>query len=383
MIRSKFPNIGTSIFAVMSGMAAESNAINLSQGFPGFDCDSRLKKLVTKYMTKGLNQYAPMIGTVMLREVIAEKTEELHKAVYHPEKEINVTAGATQALFTAITAFISEGDEVIIFEPAYDSYVPAIKMNGGQPVYIKLKQADYSIPWIDVRKSISSKTRMIILNSPHNPSGAVLTKEDFNSLKKIVKGTDILILSDEVYEHIIFDDIKHESLAKYPDLSNQTIIISSLSKTFNATGWKIGYILAREELMKEFRKVHQFQIYTVNHPVQLAVAEFLKRKEEYLGLGKFYQAKRDYFRGLIAETEFKALNSYGSYFQLLDYSGITDENDIKFAERLTKEYKVASIPVSVFYHDFTDEKKLRFCFAKDEQILEKAVKRLIKVTSDE
>ncbi len=379
MIRSKFSNIGTSIFSIMSGLADENRAINLSQGFPGFDCHEGLKKLVAKYMAKGFNQYAPMAGTVKLREVIAQKTEDLHNAIYHPDKEINVTAGATQALFTAITAFIGDGDEVVIPEPAYDSYVPAIEMNGGQPVYVKLKQPDFSIPWDDVQQSISSKTKMIILNSPHNPSGAVITKEDIRSLSKIVKGTGILILSDEVYEHIIFDDIRHESLAKYSDLIDQTIIVSSLGKTFNATGWKIGYILAREELMKEFRKVHQFQIYTVNHPVQLAVTEFLKRKEEYLKLGKFYQDKRDYFLELIKETKFKPMGSYGSYFQLLDYSGITDENDIFFAKRITKENKVASIPISVFYHDHTDEKKLRFCFAKDEQTLEKAAKRLRQV----
>jgi len=363
----------------MTKLAEENKAINLSQGFPGFDCSDRLKSLVTKYMNKGFNQYAPMAGAFKLRNIISEKTSELHNTIFDPDLEINITAGATQALFTTITALISEGDEVIILEPAYDSYVPAIEINGGQPVYIKLNKDDYSIPWDDVQRSISSKTKMIILNSPHNPSGAVISQEDINYLSKIVIGTDILILSDEVYEHIIFDNLEHLSLAGCTELLDQTIIVSSLSKTFNATGWKIGYVLAKEKLMKEFRKVHQFQTYTVNHPVQLAMAKFLERKDEYLNLGKFYQDKRDYFRSIISETLFKPLDSYGSYFQLLDYKNITDESDIHFAERLTKEFKVASIPVSVFYHDHTDEKRLRFCFAKEKVLLEKAVNRLLKV----
>jgi len=365
----------------MSKMAAENKAINLSQGFPGFGCPDRLIDLVHKYMKKGFNQYATMEGVMVLRERLVEKTQELYKTVYNPETEINITAGATQALFTTITAFIGEGDEVIIIEPAYDSYVPAIEMNGGTAVYVKLKKPDYTIPWDEVRKSITNRTRMIILNSPHNPTGSVITEEDINSLKKIVSGTEILILSDEVYEHIIFDNLKHQSLAGYPELAEQSIIVSSLSKTFNATGWKLGYVLARENLMKEFRKVHQFQIFTVNHPVQLAIAEFLKQKDYYLGQGAFYQKKRDFFEELISETKFKPLKSHGSYFQLVDYSDISYENDTSFAERLTKEYKVASIPISVFNHDKADEKILRFCFAKDEQTLEKAVEKLKKVTS--
>ncbi|MFC2097519.1 methionine aminotransferase [Bacteroidota bacterium] len=380
MIKSKYPNIGTSIFAVMSNMAKENNAINLSQGFPGFDCSKRLFELVNKYMKKGFNQYAPMEGVLALRERISEKTSTLHNHTYNPEKEINVTAGATQALFTAITAFIGEGDEVIIFEPAYDSYVPAIEMNGGQPVFVKLKQPDYHIPWDEVQRSITSKTKMIIINSPHNPTGTVLTEADIKNLQKIINSSGILILSDEVYEHIIFDNIQHESICRYPDLAERSIIVSSLSKTFNATGWKIGYCMAPENMMKEFRKVHQFQIYTVNHPVQHAIAEFLKKEDNYLYLSSFYQEKRDFFENLIKETKFKPLKSYGSYFQLVDYSYISDENDIIFAERLTKENKVASIPVSVFHHDKLDEKKLRFCFAKENELLEKAVKKLRKIS---
>lgn len=381
MIRSKYKNIETSIFSVMSKMAIENKAINLSQGYPGFNCPEPLIDLVYKYMKKGFNQYATMEGVMFLRERLAEKTQVLHNTIYNPETEINITAGATQALFTTITAFIGEGDEVVIIEPAYDSYVPAIEMNRGTPVFVKLKKPDFSIPWDEVRKSITSRTRMIILNSPHNPTGSVLNEDDINNLKKIVLGTEIIILSDEVYEHIIYDNIKHFSLARYPELAKQSIIVSSLSKTYNATGWKLGYCLARENLMKEFRKVHQFQIFTVNHPVQLAFAEFLKQKDFYFEIGSFYQDKRDFFERLISETKFKPLKSHGSYFQLVDYSDISNENDISFAERLTKEYKVASIPVSVFNHDKADEKLLRFCFAKDEQTLERAVKKLKKVTS--
>jgi len=380
MINSKLPNIGTSIFAVMSKMAEEHQAINLSQGFPDFQCSEELIELVNSYMRKGFNQYAPMPGVLALREAIAEKTEFLYGAKYDPETEITVTAGATQALFTAITAFVSEGDEVIIFEPAYDSYVPAIKLNGGQPVYIEMKTPDFSIDWEDVRKAINSRTRMIILNTPHNPTGSVLSEQDFEKLSRLVSGTKIIILSDEVYEHIIFDDLKHHSISKFAKLNDRCLVISSFGKTYHTTGWKLGYCLAPIDLMKEFRKVHQFTVFAVNTPIQWAIAEFLKHRENYMELGKFYQTKRDYFINLLSGSKYKIVPAKGTYFQLLDYSEITDEQDKDFATRITKSFGVASIPISSFYHDSIKHKNLRFCFAKSDKILEQAADKLLHVT---
>jgi methionine transaminase len=379
MINSKFPGIGTSIFAVMSKMATEHNAINLSQGFPDFQCSEHLIKLVDKYMRKGYNQYAPMEGIMPLREMIAEKTEDIYSKKYNPVSEITITSGATEALFSAITAFVREGDEVIVFEPAYDSYVPAIIMNGGRPIFIQLTHPYYTIDWELVQRSITSRTRMIILNTPHNPTGAIFSAGDLEKLKKITAKSNIIIISDEVYEHIIFDGYEHQSVARFPQLAERSIIISSFGKTYHTTGWKLGYCVAPENLMKEFRKVHQFVVFAVNTPMQYAVSEYLKNKDEYLQLGRFYQEKRDYFLKLIAETKFTVRPSCGTYFQLLGYEKITDEKDNVFAERLVKEFGVASIPVSVFYHEKKQNNVLRFCFAKSNETLEKAADKLIKI----
>ena len=378
-VKSKLPNTGTSIFAIMSKMANEHNAINLSQGFPDFDCSPDLIKLVNSNMNKGLNQYAPMPGVMELREMISQKTEKLYSLYYNPETEITITAGATQALYTAISAFINEGDEVIVIEPAYDSYVPAILVNGGKPVFISIKQPDNHIDWDELQMAINIQTKMIIINSPHNPTGVIFSSQDMEKLKKTVSGTNIIILSDEVYEHIIFDEYEHQSISRYPGLAERSLVISSFGKTYHTTGWKMGYCIAPENLMKEFRKVHQFVVYAVNTPIQYAVAEFLKREELYLKLGDFYQQKRDYFNDLVKETRFKFRPSKGTYFQILDYSEISDERDTDFAERLTKEFGIASVPVSVFNHDLADYKLLRFCFAKSEETLEKAAEKLLKI----
>lgn len=379
MIKSKLPYTKTSIFAIMSQLANENNAINLSQGFPGFNCDNELISLVNKYMQKGYNQYAPMPGIMALREMISEKTYEIYNKKYNPDTEITITAGATQALFTAITTVVQEGDEVIVFEPVYDSYVPVIELNGGTPIFLQLNPKDFSINWKDVEKSITSKTKLIIINSPHNPTGSLLSEKDLKALEKIVKGTNILILSDEVYEHIIFENKTHESVIKYKELYNRSFVISSFGKTFHTTGWKIGYCLAPENLMKEFRKIHQFNVFAVNTPIQCAIAEYLTKKDKYLGLGAFYQEKRDFFVNGVKDSRFKIIPSYGTYFQLLDYSKISDEKDTEFAKKLTIENKLASIPVSAFYHDDFDSKVLRFCFAKNNDDLEKAFEILNKL----
>ena len=378
-VKSKLPNTGTSIFAVMSKMANENNAINLSQGFPDFNCSDELISLVHKYMKKGHNQYAPMPGVMPLREIISEKTQKLYSLYYNPEKEITITAGATQALYTAISAFINDDDEVLVIEPAYDCYVPAIVANGGKPVFIGLKQPDNNIDWDEVQKAISTQTKMIIINSPHNPTGSVLSTQDMEKLKKVVSGTNIIILSDEVYEHIIFDGYEHQSIARFPGLAERSIIVSSFGKTYHTTGWKLGSCVAPENLMHEFRKIHQFVVYAVNTPIQYAVAEYLKKEDQYLNLGSFYQQKRDFFNNLMKETRFKFHPSKGTYFQVLDYSQISDEKDTIFAELLTKDNGVASVPVSVFNHDSADHKLLRFCFAKSEETMEKAAEKLIKV----
>lgn len=378
-LNSKLPNMGTSIFATMSKLAIEENAINLSQGFPDFDISNPLIDLVNKYMKKGYNQYAPMPGVPALREAISQKVFDLYGRKYHPDAEITISAGATEALFSAITAFVREGDEVIIFEPAYDSYAPAVMLNGGSLKYATLKFPDYSIDWNEVKKMISSKTRMIIINSPHNPTGSILKKEDLLALQNITKGTDIIVLSDEVYEHLIFNHCKHESVALYPALADRSLIVASFGKTFHATGWKMGYCLAPEALMNEYRKTHQFVVFACNTPIQHAMAEFMTDKNNYNYLSDFYQQKRDYFVSLIQTSRFKIIPSYGTYFQLLDYSEISDESETDFAIRLTKEFKLASIPVSVFYHKPTDHHVLRFCFAKKEETMQKAAEILCRI----
>ncbi len=375
-IKSKLPKAGTTIFAIMSGLANETGAINLSQGFPNFDVSPELIKLINKYMKDGFNQYAPMQGVMKLRERISEKMNALYSATYHPEKEITITAGGTQALYTAITSIIHERDEVIVFEPAYDSYVPAIELSGGIPIHVHLQAPDFRINWNEVKKLINQRTRMIIINTPHNPTGSILTAKDMQQLEKITASTDIIILSDEVYEHIIFDGYEHQSIARYPKLAERSFIVYSFGKTYHATGWKMGYCLAPEKLMSEFRKVHQFEVFSVNTPLQHALAEHMKDAKNYSGLNNFYQQKRDYFLELIAGSKFKPLPCSGSYFQLLDYSKITKEKDTDYAIRLTKEAGIASIPVSVFYNVPVDNKVLRFCFAKDNATLEKAAEKL-------
>lgn len=379
IINSKLPTVGTTIFTIMSGLATETSAINLSQGFPNFPVSPELISLYHKAMKDGFNQYAPMPGLIGLRERIAEKMEYLYSAKYNPDTEITVTAGGTQALYTAITALIHEGDEVIVFEPAYDSYVPAIELAGGVVIHVPLSPPAYKIDWQAVKKLINPKTKMIMINTPQNPTGTIFTALDMQQLENITKGTDIIILSDEVYEHIIFDGYEHQSVARFPALVERSLIIYSFGKTFHATGWKTGYCIGPENLMKEFRKVHQFLVFSVNTPLQVALAEYMKNKENYSGLSSFYQEKRDFFLKQIKGSAFNPLPCNGSYFQLLDYSKISKEKDTDYAIRLTKENGVASIPVSVFYGTPKDHHLLRFCFAKDNETLEKAAERLQKI----
>lgn len=378
-IKSKLPNTGTSIFAVMSALANQNQAINLSQGFPDFKISQNLISLVHQKMKQGFNQYAPMPGIPELRNVISQKISQLYGITYNPETEITITAGATQALYTAISALIHEEDEVIVFEPAYDSYSPAVRLNGGIIKYSRMKTPDFRIDWNEVQKLISSHTRMIIINTPHNPTGSVLSERDLIHLQKITKNTDILVLSDEVYEHLIFDQLKHQSVCRFPDLVQRSLAVFSFGKTFHATGWKLGYILAPENLMVEFRKVHQFNVFAVNTPVQHAIAEFLKNPENYLQLPDFYQKKRDNFLEMIKGSRFNIIPSYGTYFQLLDYSRISNEPEADFAIRLTKEFKIASIPISAFYHDNFNNRTLRFCFAKQDETIQKAAEILCRI----
>ena len=378
-ITSKLPDVGTTIFTVMTALANEHKAINLSQGFPDFQCSGELVSLVDGYMKKGFNQYAPMPGVLRLREKIAEKCEAAYGTAYNPDTEITITSGGTQALYTAISAVVQDGDEVIVFTPAYDSYSPAIRLCGGMPVFMELTYPDYKIDWGQLKKKITRRTRMIILNTPHNPTATALTADDMKELEKLVQDTDIILLSDEVYEHILFDGRTHESVLKYPVLAERSFAVFSFGKTYHITGWKLGYCMAPANLMKEFRKAHQFQVFCSNHPMQLAIADFLERKDEYENLNKFYQEKRDYFKLCIKGSRFKILPSQGTYFQLLDYSAITDEKDTELAIRLTKEHGIASIPVSVFYNTQRDDKVLRFCFAKSNETLEKAAERLCKI----
>ncbi len=378
-IKSKLPKTGTTIFSVMSALATEHGAINLAQGFPDFACSPKLVELVNHYMKAGYNQYAPMPGVMQLREKIAEKTQALYSATYNPETEITVTPGGTHALYAAISAFIGEGDEVIIIEPCYDSYLPAIHVNGGRAVFAELKYPTYKIDWDEVKKLVNYKTKMIIINTPHNPTGTTLSAQDMQRLEKIVKNSEIIVLSDEVYEHIIFDGVEHQSVARYPKLAERSIIVSSFGKTYHTTGWKMGYVLAPANLTTEFRKVHQFMCFSANTPVQYAIADYLDDKDAYLQLSAFYQEKRDYFQQLVKGSKFKLMPCLGSYFQLLDYSKITKEKDTDYAVRLTKEFKIASIPTSVFYHKNIDNHVLRFCFAKQNDTLEKAAEKLHKI----
>jgi len=378
-IHSKLPHVGTTIFTTMSNLAEANNAVNLGQGFPDFMMNRELIGLVNEAMQQGNNQYSHMSGLPLLRERIAQKVEQLYSTVINPDTDITVTPGGTYAIYTALTTVLQPGDEVIVFEPAFDSYLPNIEINGGIPVLIPLTFPGYSIDWDQVRKKISAKTKMIMLNTPHNPTGMVLHKNDIMQLRSVVKDTGIFILSDEVYEHLIFDDIPHESILKYPDLLERSFVCFSFGKTYHCTGWKLGYCISPPDLMKEYRKVHQFNCFSCNSPIQYAIAEFINQKEQYLQLGKQVQQKRDYFQQLMAQTKFKALPSYGGYFQLYSYAGVSEEPEKDFAIRLTKEYGVASIPTSAFYKAATDNKVLRFCFVKKEQTVEEAVNRLIKL----
>lgn len=376
---SQLPNVGTSIFAVMSQMATEHKAVNLSQGFPDFPVSAKLIDRIHFYMKKGMNQYAPMPGVPVLREQIAMMVKKLHHVKYNPDKEINIVAGATQAIYTVIATIIKEDDEAIIFEPAYDSYAPAIRLNGGIVKYAELKMPDYHIDWEEVSRLITHRTKLIVINTPHNPTGSLLREEDMQRLGQIIKNTDIIVLSDEVYEHLIFDDVKHQSACKFPDLVKRTFVIGSFGKTFHATGWKMGFVLAPANLMAEYRKAHQFVVFAVNTPIQYAMADFIKSEKNYLGVKKMYEKKRDYFASKIKKSRFKIVPSFGTYFQLLDYSDISDETEMEFATRLIKEYKIASVPVSAFYHDGQETQRLRFCFAKQKETLDNAAKILCKI----
>ena len=378
-IQSRLPNVGTTIFTVMSALATEYKAVNLGQGFPDFPMSKELTDLVNKAMNDGFNQYSPMPGWMPLREAIAEKVQYLYQTKINPETDITITPGGTYAIYSAFTTILQPGDEVIVFEPAYDSYIPNIEINGAKAVTINLVYPDYHIDWEAVRKAINPNTKAIIINSPHNPTGSVLSEKDMEELRKTVEGTNIFIISDEVYEHLIFDGIPHQSILRYPDLLQRSFVCFSFGKVYNCTGWKLGYCIAPPGLTKEFRKVHQFNCFSCHTPSQVALAHFLKDKEAYLSLSGFMQAKRDYFTSLMQQTRFDMLQSHGSYFICAKYNRISDENDKDFATRLTKEAGVATIPVSAFYQSGKDDKVLRFCFSKKEETLERAVEKLLKV----
>ncbi len=378
-IQSKLPNAGTTIFTVMSGLATEYNAVNLGQGFPDFPMSEELTGLVNEAMKKNFNQYAPMPGWMPLRESIAAKVEYLHQTKINPDTEITITPGGTYAIYSSFTAILQPGDEVIVFEPAYDSYIPNIEINGAKAIAINLVYPDYHIDWVAVQQAVTPKTKAIIINSPHNPTGSVIGENDIQELRKIVEGTNIFIISDEVYEHLIFDNIPHQSILRYPDLLQRSFVCFSFGKTYNCTGWKLGYCIAPAALTKEFRKVHQFNAFSCFTPSQVALAAFLKNKEAYLSLAPMIQEKRDYFKKLMGQTRFTMQDSFGSYFICGTYERISDEADKGLAIRMTKEYGVATIPVSAFYQNGKDDKVLRFCFSKKMETLEAAVEKLAKV----
>lgn len=377
-LSSKLPRVGTTIFTVMSKLAADVGALNLSQGFPSFPADPALLELVTKAMRANHNQYAPMAGVPVLREAISQKTSNLHEIDYDPDTEITITSGATEALYAAITAVVQPGDEVIVFEPAYDSYVPAIELAGGVPVYITLTPPTYAIDWAQVASKITDRTRLMLVNTPHNPTGRVWTSHDLDQLANLVRERDLFVVADEVYEHITFDQRPHRSLMQHPVLQERLFVIGSFGKTFHITGWKIGYCLAPKELMVEFRKIHQFLTFSVSTPMQYALAEYLQQPDRYLDLPAFYQQKRDLFLQAIAGSRFSYVPTEGTFFQNVSYAPITDEPDYELAIRLTKEIGVASIPVSVFYDQKNDHHILRFCFAKEDDTLLRAGERLVK-----
>ncbi|WP_161889879.1 methionine aminotransferase [Pontibacter russatus] len=376
---SKLPDTGTSIFTVMSALANEHKALNLSQGFPDFNCPDPLLELVYRYMREGFNQYAPMAGVPKLRENISLKTEKLYGYRPDAETEVTVTSGATEALDAAITAVVKAGDEVLLLEPCYDSYAPVIRLCGGVPVYVPLALPDFSVDWDQVKRRLSSRTRLILINTPHNPTGAVMAKQDIDMLANLLEGTDILVISDEVYEHMVFDGQQHYSALQHPQLRARSIVMSSFGKTFHATGWKVGYAVAPAPLTTELRKMHQFITFSTPTPFQMAIADFLEEEAHYLNLPDFYQAKRDFFVAQLKGSRFEIIPSAGTYFQLARYNQISEEHDLDFAKRMTKDIGVAAIPVSAFYHDKTDHKYLRFCFAKDEETLQAAAEKLVRL----
>ena len=381
-VPSKLPGVGETIFTVMSSLAQKHQAINLGQGFPDFSMNEKLVNLVHKAMMNGHNQYTHKNGSIELRTALAEKISFLYNIQIDPVSEICITPGATYAIYTALTTVLQPGDEVIVFEPAYDSYLPNIEINWAIPIRISLKYPDYKINWEEVRNKITPATKLIILNSPHNPTGTILNREDIQNLTEIVTEFNLLLLSDEVYEHIIFDNHVHESLLKYPELFKRSFVTFSLGKVFNCTGWKLGYCVAPKILMQEFLKVHQFNAFSCFSPAQYAIAEFLQEKEEYLLIGKKLEKKRNYFEDLMAKTSFKPLPSSGSYFQLYSYKSLSRENEIEFAVRLTKEAGVTAIPVAAFYKEPVNNAVLRFCFAKKEETLQMAAERIIQFEKD-
>ena len=378
-IRTKLPDIGMSIFPIMTALAKQHSAVNLAQGFPGFSADEELLKLINHYISKGCNQYAPLMGYIPLREKLSEKIEEQHQKYYHPEKEICITAGATQAIFTAITALVEEGDEVIVIEPAYDCYVPAIILNQGIPVRSQLKPITYEIDWDDIKRKINSRTKAIIINTPHNPTGKVWKQNDIDELITIVRNSNIFLISDEVYEHITFDGLPHLSVSKYPELAERAFVIYSFGKTYHLTGWRTGYVVAPEYMMKEFVQSHQYMVYAVNTPIQHALADYSLNKDAYTKLSAFFEQKRNTFIQSIQKSSFDILPCEGTYFLLLDYQKLSDAKDTDYANFLTKEYKIASIPTSVFYGNKRQDKVLRICFAKSDDELEKGAEALCKV----
>jgi methionine aminotransferase len=378
-MQSKLPNIGTSIFTVMSQLAAKHNAINLGQGFPDFPMSAELIECVNKAMQSGGNQYAHTNGVPLLRERLSEKIKYLYDVNINPETNITITPGGTYSIFCAFSTIIQPGDEVIIFEPAYDSYIPNIVFNGGIVVPIELEFPDYTIPWDKVKAAITPKTKAILVNTPHNPTGRVFTKDDILILQEIVLSNNLYLISDEVYEHLIYDNKQHETVMKYPDLFARTFVCFSFGKTYHCTGWKLGYCIAPENIMKEYRKVHQFNAFGCDTPKQIAIAEYMTNKEAYLSIGAMYQEKRDYLRGLLDNTKFVRLPSSGSYFESYRYDTISDEPDTVFAERLVKDFGIAIVPMSAFYQKATDHKVIRLCFAKVKETLDAAAARLQKV----
>jgi methionine transaminase len=377
LLSSKLPDVGVTIFTVMSQMAQQYQALNLSQGFPNFEASPELTTLVAHFVQKGFNQYAPMAGIMPLREVLAEKTSQLYQAHYHPESEITIVSGATEALFVALMAVVRPGDEVLLIEPCYDSYAPAIRLCGGIPVYVTtLAENDFRIDWQEVKQKITPQTRAILLNTPHNPTGRCLTSADLAALAELVAGTDLWLISDEVYEHILFDGRQHHSLCTRADLRERTFLCGSFGKTFHVTGWKVGYCLAPRELTTEFRKIHQWVTFSTVTPIQYALAEFLKTPDHYLSLPAFYQQKRDTFVGALAGSRWEWIPAEGSFFQLLSYKNISEAHDYDLAVELTQSLGVASIPISVFYHQKISQQILRFCFAKDDHTLLTAAERL-------